>query len=66
MGKLKDVLVKIHIDETVPPVAQTNRRTPFHLREKIEEKLKKLQDNNIIEDTTGATPWVSHTKAQES
>ena len=59
IGKLKDVLVKVHIDETVPPVAQTNRRTPFHLREKIEDKLKELQDNDIIEDATGPTPWVS-------
>ena len=26
---------------------------------KIEAKLKELQDNDIIEDATGATPWVS-------
>ena len=38
IGKLKDVLVKIHIDETVPPVAQTNWRTPFRKnRREIEE-----------------------------
>ena len=31
----------------------------LHLGEKIEAKLKKLQDNNIIEDATGPSLWVS-------
>ena len=31
---LKNIEVKLHIDDTVPPVAQTSRRIPFHMRQK--------------------------------
>ena len=39
VGKLEDRKVSIHIDETVKPVAQRTRRTPFHLRPKVEAEL---------------------------
>ena len=29
---LKNFEVKLHIDESVPPVAQSPRRIPFHMR----------------------------------
>ena len=35
IGKLKNIHVKLHIDESVRPVAITNRKIPFHLRPKI-------------------------------
>jgi hypothetical protein len=41
------------------PVAQSLRRTPFHVRKDVEKKLKELQDLDIIEDVDGPTPWVS-------
>jgi hypothetical protein len=59
VGKLKDVTVKLHINEQVAPVAQTHRKIPFQLRDKIEKQLRELQDQDIIEDATGPTPWVS-------
>ena len=60
IGKLKDTMVKIHIDETVQPVAQKCRRTPFHLRDKVEKEIQKLLDEDIIEKVGGEpTPWVS-------
>ena len=59
IGELKDVEVKLHINEQVPPVVQRHRKAPFHLRKQIEEKLRDLQDQDIIEDATGPTPWVS-------
>ena len=37
IGKLKNFEVKLHIDKTVPPVAQSARRIPFHLRKKSQQ-----------------------------
>ncbi|XP_062614532.1 uncharacterized protein K02A2.6-like [Saccostrea cucullata] len=59
IGKLKDFQVKLHIDETVKPVAQPHRRIPFHRRKKLEQELKKLEEMDIIEKVDGPTPWVS-------
>ncbi|KAK9693870.1 hypothetical protein QE152_g33896 [Popillia japonica] len=39
VGKLKDVQVDLHIDESIAPVAQTHRRVPFHLRPKVEKSI---------------------------
>jgi len=59
IGKLKDCEVKLHIDKSVPPVAQSARRIPFHLRKKVSAELKKLEQEGIIEKVEGPTPWVS-------
>ena len=57
--KLKDVEVKLHIDQTVAPVAQQPRRVPFHIRQKVEAELFDLEKMGIIECVNGPTPWVS-------
>ncbi|XP_061176120.1 uncharacterized protein K02A2.6-like [Saccostrea echinata] len=57
--KMEDFQVKLHIDETVKPVAQPHRRIPFHRRKKLELELKKLEEMDIIEKVDGPTPWVS-------
>ena len=59
IGKLKDRDIKLHIDESVPPVAQPHRRIPFHLREKVETELSRLESLDITEKVDGATEWVS-------
>lgn len=60
IGKLAGQQFKLHIDESVPPAAITNRRTPFHLRAKVEDELARLLSQDIIEKVVGeATPWVS-------
>ena len=59
VGKMRDVEITLHIDPNVPPVAQPERRIPFHLRNKVADELKRLEQNDIIEDATGPTPWVS-------
>ncbi|XP_014678291.1 PREDICTED: uncharacterized protein LOC106818084 [Priapulus caudatus] len=59
VGKLKTRQVIIHIDHTVPPVAQPLRRTPFNLRDKVDGKIKELLDLDIIEPVDGPTPWVN-------
>ena len=59
IGKLKDQQVRLHIDPSVPPVAQSHRRLPFHLRAKVEQELRDLEDADIIERVNGPTPWIS-------
>ena len=61
VGKMKNYQVKLHIDKTVKPVAQAHRRIPFHVRKQVELKLKEMEDNDIIEQVEGPTPWVSPT-----
>ena len=43
IGKLKNYQVKLHIDDSVKPVAQDHRRVPFHLRKNVEQELEKLE-----------------------
>lgn len=59
IGKLKDYQVTFHINRSVPPVARTSYRVPFHLRPKVEDEIKKLLDADIIEPAEGPTEWVS-------
>ena len=56
---IKDVEVKLHIDQTVAPVAQQPRRIPFHICQKVEAELFDLEKKGIIERVNGPTPWVS-------
>ena len=59
IGKLKDYQLELNIDSVVQPVAQNSRPTPLHYRAKVEATLKQFQDQDIIEQATGPTPWVS-------
>ena len=59
MGEYKGEPVRIHVDESVRPVAQPHRRIPFHVRKQVEDKLKELENEDIIERAEGPTPWVS-------
>ena len=58
--KIKNYSVKLHIDLSVPPVAQTERRIPFVFGDKVNEELKRLENEGIIEDVAGEpTPWLN-------
>ena len=59
IGEYKGEPVRIHIDESVRPVAQPHRRIPFHVRKQVEDKLRQLENEDIIERAEGPTPWVS-------
>ena len=59
MGEHKGEPVRIHVDESITPVAQPHRRIPFHVRKQVEEKLTQLESDSIIERTEGPTPWMS-------
>ena len=61
LGKLKGKQIQLSIDQSVKPVAQQQRRVPFHLREKVEMELKNLESQDIIEKVPESehTDWVS-------
>ena len=56
IGQMKDFKVKLHIDNTVTPVAQPARKIPFHMRQKVTAALEKLESKGIIEKVDGPTP----------
>lgn len=47
------------MNEEIKPVNVPHRRVPFHVRKKVEDKLKELEELDIIETVDGPTPWVS-------
>ena len=60
VGRLKGYELKLHIDESVKPVAQHVRRIPFGLREKVDAKLDELLELDIIEEVPeGPSGWIS-------
>ncbi len=59
IGKLKNHLVKLHIDLDVKPIRQKRRPTPIHLRAGIEKAIKQMLKDDEIEPVDGPTPWVS-------
>lgn len=60
IGKIKDYKVKLHVDESIKPVIQKERRIPFALREKVNKELERLESEDIIEDVTGEpTDWLN-------
>ena len=59
LGKSKDCKVKLHIDKSVPLVAQAHRRAPFPVRKQLEEQLRNDEELGVIERAGGLTPWVS-------
>ena len=56
---MKDFQVHLHVDKNVQPVAQAHRRVPFHVRQQLEEQLKRDEELGVIEHVEGPTPWVS-------
>ena len=59
IGKVKEKRIHLHIDQTVTPKQQPQRRIPFHVRKDVEKELERLERLDIIECIEGPTPWVS-------
>jgi hypothetical protein len=59
IGKLKDRLIKLHINQEIKPIRQRYRPESFHLREGINKAIQTMLDNDVIEKVNSATPWVS-------
>ena len=59
IGLLKGYELKLHVDDTVKPLAQPVWRIPFGLCEKVDKKLDKLLQADIIEEVPeGPTGWI--------
>ena len=50
MGKLKDRLVKLYIDNTVKPVAVSPRPIPYHLKKHVDDLIQRMIKDGIIEE----------------
>ena len=61
VGKLKDYQVKLHIDPSIPPVAEPQRPIAFHLQSKHSMEIDKMEEVGIIEEHEGPAPWISNT-----
>ena len=59
IGKLKGVQVDLNVDPGVKPVTQPPRRQPFSIRQKMEEELQHLLEQDIIEKVNEPTGWVA-------
>ena len=59
VGKMKDVLIDINVDDSVKPVAVKHRRVPFHLRDRVGKEIERLLKADIIENVDEPTDWVS-------
>ena len=53
---LRNFQVRLHIDKNIKPSAQNHGRVPFHLCKKVEEELKLLLEQYIIERDEEPTP----------
>ena len=61
IGKFSGQEIEFHIDPSFTPVVQRQRPIPLGLRDKVEEHLKELLENDIIEgplDSTEPHQWV--------
>ena len=62
LEKLKNKQVELVINETVSPLAQPQRLTPFHLRRKVEDEIYRLERTTIPEGEFQRirfrTPWL--------
>ena len=60
VGRLKGTQVSIRVDEQVKPVKQPYRRIPYHLTNKLRDKLQEFKDMDLIEDIDpGQATWIS-------
>ena len=59
LGQLKDVTVKIHVDDTVTPVVQKPRRLPILLQQQVDVEIDHLIKLNVLEQVTKPPTWVN-------
>eukprot|EP00794_Sanderia_malayensis_P014472 gene14472-biopygen11586 len=61
IGKFKDHRITLNINTEVIPVAQPQRRIPYHIRGKVATAVEKLQAQGLIEKVPADQPtdWIS-------
>ena len=62
LGKLKNHLVKLHVDTSIKPVATPARPVPYHLKERVSKEIDKMIQQDVIEEhpATEPAPWISN------
>ena len=62
VGKLQGYQVKLHTEAGVKPVAEPPRRIPYHLKERVENAISLMLQDDVIEEhpCTEQAPWVSN------
>jgi len=58
IGKMEGVQVDLHVERTVTPFAQPQRRIPFSVRPNLETELERLIGDDVIEKVEEPTGWV--------
>ena len=59
LGKLKNYQLKLNTDESITHVAQPVRRISFSRREEFVQKVKELEDLDVIEMVDGPITWLN-------
>ena len=59
MGTLKNFKLQLNINQNITPVQQPIRRMPYHTKQKVSDKLQRLQKLEIIEPAPGKTTWLN-------
>lgn len=57
--KIKNLKIKLAIDDSVKPIQQLMRRIPVTLEEKVKDNLIEALSKDIIEPVTGRSAWIS-------
>ena len=57
--KLKNLQLKLHIDDSVTPIQQPVNRLPYHTRAKVADELERLIKKDCIEKVEGLITWIS-------
>ena len=62
LGKLKNHKVKFHVDQSVKPVVQPPRPTPYHLKDRVSKVLDEIIHEDVFEEhpTDQPAPWISN------
>ena len=62
LGKLKNVQVKLHVDEKVKPITAPPRPIPYHLQERVDKVIEGMIAQDVIEEhpTDEPAPWISN------
>ena len=62
IGKLNQYEVNLHVDPACKPVAEPPRRIPYHLKDRVDEAIKVMVENDVIEEHPNGevAPWVSN------
>ena len=66
LGKLKNLQLKLHVDESVTPINQVMRRIPFSRKQKVIDKLEEFEVLDVIEKVKGPTRWINPFLALET